>query len=120
TAQVRRQLLLELALVQCRILERDGERAQVVRRILRRERARDARVESAAQVTADRHVRAHAQADRGTHQLVELLERVGRLMLRRVIVQVVVLSHTQLAVTPRGTTAGLELLYAPERRARRA
>src|SRR6266566_6044964 len=56
-----RDRLLEHALVELRIVERHRERPQIVRRRLRRERARDTGIEAAAQVAADRYIGAHPQ-----------------------------------------------------------
>ena len=77
-----RDLLLVGALVVMRVLERDGERPQLVVGGLLGQRCGQAGVQAARQVRADRHVRAQAQLDAGAH---ERLQVAGLLRTRRVV-----------------------------------
>ena len=58
-------------------VEPAGEADELLRVRLRREGRDDARVEAAADVGADRHVRAQVQPDGVVHQLADLLLEVG-------------------------------------------
>ncbi len=113
--QVGRDRLLVPAHVERGVVERHRKRAQRVRRARRRERAHDARIDAAAQVPADRHIRLEAQPYGRAQQLIECVERVRRLGRRLGVVERVVAPHRQATVLPAGAAAGLERADPSER-----
>ena len=82
-AELLRDLALERRLVEQRVAERERERAQLMVGLLDGERRRQARVEAAREVAADRDVGAQPQPHGVAQQLAELLGRGRRARRRR-------------------------------------
>src|SRR6266498_516392 len=114
TVQLSGHEQLELAFVELRIVERDGERTQWERRLPRGERAADRRIEPAAQIPTDGNVRAEAQRDATLEQAAEGRDRVGSFLPRLRVLQVVVAAVAQSAVTPDGEATWLDGVHALE------
>src|SRR5258705_10693149 len=104
--------------MEARIIERDRERAHLVRGRGRSERAGDARVEPSAEVPTDRDVRAQPEVHARAHQIIKLRDRIGRLLPSLGILEIVVPTHAQHAVFPYGPRSRLERADAAEWRPR--
>ena len=111
---------LELPLVEPRIVERHGKRAQGVGRFSRRERARDRRIQPTAEIAANGNIGAQPQRDAGSEQIAQGGERVGGLVAGLGVVELVVPAAAQPPIAPDGEAAGLEGLHPAEHRARGA
>ena len=109
-----RHQLLELPLIELRVVEGDGKRPQRERRPAGRERARYRGIEAATQVPTDGDVGAQPQRDAAVEQPAERRERVGRFLARLRIMKLVKAIVTQHALAPHRERARLERVHAAE------
>ena len=122
-ADVRREHLLERALVE--FLVREGDREGFDRRGGDRfdDRGGHRRIDAAAQIRGDRHVRPQPQPGRVGQQVTQLLRVLVLRLIRivvRVEIEIPVLTDANGAVLPHDhRVPGRQLMHAGERRARR-
>ena len=72
----------EVALVVVRVIERERVGAERPRRVARREAEHGARIDAAAQIAGDRHVRAQPQPDRLVERVLEPLDPLAPVAVR--------------------------------------
>ena len=112
------------ALVEAPLGEPDRERVHRLRRLLRRERGEERRVDAAGEEHADRHVREQVRAHRVAHARAQLLHELGLVVVAQLLFARggrprVPLDARVASLLPREEVAGGQLAHVAEDRVRR-